>query len=985
MKNTVVKKRTTALLVAALFAGAPACTHVEVDTKAHNTSEKQIPPLYLRGSFNGWGTSAAFEKVNDTTYQAKVNLGFGIHSFKIASASWDYQLIAQTDESEVINLSEDLNQAITLTKKQTDKHTSMVAEQPSVYVFTVKQTDNGMQFVVSKDAASHSVAQAPHNANAQQVALSFSTFDGATETARFSVKDEHSDLRTYVHSTSQILRDPVPQYSLYSEDEHFPVLRSGNIAFDALFALAIDEMKLDSVANIKDANYNNGQSIACDCFETGEKWNYVWTRDLAYAAHLSFGLLDPQRVKNSLEFKLSGYRDGVSKPRFAAGTDDGLQIIQDTGSGGSWPISTDRVTWAFGAQAALNSLVGAEREAFAQRTLLAVSNTIENDRLVAFDNASGLYNGEQSFLDWREQTYAKWLPDDLSSMATAKAVSTNAAHYQAIRLAQQLANELGQDDKATRYELWADELKRAINTHLWLEEKGLYSSLTAGHFDNTVMQKYDWLGQSLAIITGIASEQQRTAILANYPHGPMGAPVIFPQQPDIPVYHNRAIWPFVTAYGLKAAKLGNNESVANAAYNTLIRAAALNLSNMENLEWLSAQSIWLEKDKLALSGPVINSKRQLWSVAAYLNMVIDGIFGVETSPVGLTFAPYITAALKQSYFEQSDTIALKNLAYKDKRIDVLVSFSEQGNGSDGVYTLKHIKLNGETLTGNTLDYAQLSANSRIELVMGKLIGAHTDITVIDAKPSGYNEHVFAPAEPRITVKMRDGKAVIDILDEDNKGEVTYQVYRNGVKVADDVAAGQWQDSQDIGRQACYSASAKFKASANMSHNSQVVCAIDGITVDVDASNVDTNGAVQSDEHGSFLANWGGKADTFAVNSLAIQDAGEYAIQLEYKNWQHEINTGITAGVKWLVVANSDGDIVHQGAVQLPHTNKDLGTAYSTPIKVKLAAGEYQMSLYDYYNMSYLDNNKTYASAGGTSGALNQFDLYSVRVMPVGSH
>jgi hypothetical protein len=33
----------------------------------------------------------------------------------------------------------------------------------------------------------------------------------------------------------------------------------------------------------------------------------------------------------------------------------------------------------------------------------------------------------------------------------------------------------------------------------------------------------------------------------------MGAPVIWPQQQDMPVYHNRAIWPFVTAYGLKAA------------------------------------------------------------------------------------------------------------------------------------------------------------------------------------------------------------------------------------------------------------------------------------------------------------------------------------------------------------------------------------------------------------------------------------------------
>jgi hypothetical protein len=44
------------------------------------------------------------------------------------------------------------------------------------------------------------------------------------------------------------------------------------------------------------------------------------------------------------------------------------------------------------------------------------------------------------------------------------------------------------------------------------------------------MYKFDWLGQSLAIITGIADPEQARSILAHYPHGPMGAPVIYPQQ-----------------------------------------------------------------------------------------------------------------------------------------------------------------------------------------------------------------------------------------------------------------------------------------------------------------------------------------------------------------------------------------------------------------------------------------------------------------------
>jgi hypothetical protein len=241
-------------------------------------------------------------------------------------------------------------------------------------------------------------------------------------------------------------------------------------------------MKQASVREIRDGNYNGNAAIPCDCFETGEKWHYVWTRDLSYAAHLGLAMLDPQRVKHSLEFKLSGFRDGLPRP--AAG---GLQIIQDTGSGGSWPVSTDRVSWAFGAEKALQTLPATERAPFAARALEALTNTIENDRLAAWDQESGLYTGEQSFLDWREQSYAAWIVNDIASMASSKALSTNVGHYKALGLAAALAQEHGDAALAKKYTAWAQDLKQAINERFWLEDKGLYSSLTAPHFDGAPM------------------------------------------------------------------------------------------------------------------------------------------------------------------------------------------------------------------------------------------------------------------------------------------------------------------------------------------------------------------------------------------------------------------------------------------------------------------------------------------------------------------
>jgi hypothetical protein len=40
--------------------------------------------------------------------------------------------------------------------------------------------------------------------------------------------------------------------------------------------------------------------------------------------------------------------------------------------------------------------------------------------------------------------------------------------------------------------------------------------------------------------------------------------VIWPQQQDTAIYHNRAEWPFVTAYWLKAAKAADHDGVASA-------------------------------------------------------------------------------------------------------------------------------------------------------------------------------------------------------------------------------------------------------------------------------------------------------------------------------------------------------------------------------------------------------------------------------------
>ena len=920
------------------------------------------PELYIRGAFNGWGTDNQLAHKGKGVYETQILISPGYHAFKVGSKDWSAEWVIDPAASVTVAPGTDYRMA---TKAGAQDY--LFVKTTASYKFSVDISDPGAPVLrVMRYEAGTASAFDPHRYNPPGVTLDFKTWDGKTESARFSTYDAAAPLRTYAHSTTISLRDPGPQAITYQERKDLPTVRSGNLAFDALFALAIAEMKQASVREIRDGNYNGNAAIPCDCFETGEKWHYVWTRDLSYAAHLGLAMLDPQRVQHSLEFKLSGFREGVPRP--AAG---GLQIIQDTGSGGSWPVSTDRVSWAFGAEKALQALPALERAPFAARALEALSNTVENDRLAAWDQDSGLYAGEQSFLDWREQSYAAWIVNDIASLASSKALSTNVGHYKALGLAASLAQEQGDAALAKKYAAWAQDLKQAINERFWLEDKGLYSSLTAPHFDGAALAKFDWLGQALAIVTGVASPERARQVLANYPHGPMGAPVIYPQQQGVPVYHNRAIWPFVTAYGLKAAALAGNVSVADAAYDTLLRGAALNMSNMENLEWLSGQPLLLDEKHPALIGPIINSKRQLWSVGAYLGMVIENVFGLSTSAGGIELRPFVTAKLRREVFGKAAAATLDGVALRGRRIKVTLQLPP-APGGNGYYAVDEVLLN-DAKTGQSIAWDKLPADSAIVVKLGALQSGQQAIARVRADPYSPDARaVFAPREPLVNSLTRDGagKPKLGFDFAGNHALTLYNIYRDGLLVAAGLNAAAlakgWVD-RDGGAFACYAAEAQYADSGNRSHHSPARCMDAGIEI--------------AAEH----KNWGKPGERLEVGPVDIAKAGSYQLQLRYHNGANEINLGISGGVKWLAVKDQAGKTVAQGVLQMPHARRDKGATppvYSTPLAARLKPGRYRLVLSDFYNMSYLQSNSSFSAAGGASGPSNQFDLYGVRIVRV---
>ncbi|MCM2336148.1 MAG: hypothetical protein NDI66_05135 [Pseudomonas sp.] len=497
--------------------------------------------------------------------------------------------------------------------------------------------------------------------------------------------------------------------------------------FDALFALSQNEIEAAKVEAITDWGFNDNRPLPCPCFETGEKWRYVWTRDLAFAADLALARLEPARTRTSLRFKLSEPRVATAPP--------GLYVAQDTGSGGSWPVSTDRVVWFLAARHLIDG-DDADAEAFDGQTWRALTATLAQDRLHAFDDALGLYRGETSFLDWREQTYPAWTANEVTFLAQSFALSTNVLHHQALRLAERMARARG-DARAATYATQADALAKAIDARFWREDRGLYMSYVGTAQHPVDIEAYDLLGIALAIDAGIAPPARARRALANYPALASGSPVIWPQQPGIPIYHNRAIWPFVSAYALRAARRVDAPARIAHELRSLLRGAALSGSNMENFE-LATQAVHVDEttpDGRALSGPVVNSRRQLWSVAGFAAMVIEGVYGLEADG---RVAPKLPAGLVPLLFGERREIALQ---LRDRRI-----------------TLRR-----------PADDVLASAGRDALLVAGQTIRAGRDVRV-ELKPVATtaaaiatNADAFAPASPGAPAFTRaDGGWRVDV-------------------------------------------------------------------------------------------------------------------------------------------------------------------------------------------------------------------------------
>jgi len=653
------------------------------------------------------------------------------------------------------------------------------------------------------------------------------------------------------------------RWTLEKDISAFPQYRSTYLLTDALYNMSTEEMM---------------KAVEPDStFRTGKEWAGVWTRDISYSIILSMAYLQPEVAKKSLLRKVNRKK----------------RIIQDTGTGGAYPCSTDRMIWA---TAAWEIYKATGDKDWLQQAYIIIKNSVDDDMANAYDAVTGMVKGESSFLDWREQTYPKWMqPADIYE---SENLGTNAVHYQANIVLTAMAGLLKKPADAMKYKGNAAKIKAGINKYLWMNDKGYYAQYLYGTDFKTISPRSEALGESLCVLFNITDAAKQSSIIEKTPVTAYGISCIYPQIPNIPPYHNNAVWPFVQSYwALASAKAGNEQSVME-SLSAIWRPAALFLTNKENFV----------ADNGDFAGTVINSSNMLWSLSGSLAMVHKVIFGIEFQPNKLVFHPFVPRALQGKR-------SLTNFKYRKAVLDI----SMEGFGNK----VRSFKLDGKPLSVQEIP-ANITGRHTLEIMLNNTILPEGSINKVD--------NYTSPAAPLT------GNAGKSIVWQKHAGDKKYRVLKNGVVVA---------ETTEISYQTSDGPSAAYQ-----------VIAVDEKDVESFASEpllFEGNSPSAIYELEGFAAKSGlsykGANKDFVeiaknVNTsinipINISEAGFYSINFRYANGNGPVNTENKCAIRTLSI-----DKKTAGTVIFPQRGKEEWSnwGFSNAVQVQLSGGKHVVTL-----------------------------------------
>ncbi|MEM9362319.1 MAG: glycogen debranching protein [Bacteroidota bacterium] len=622
---------------------------------------------------------------------------------------------------------------------------------------------------------------------------------------------------------------------------------------DALFNLSLEEAR---------------KNIEPDStLRTGAKWGGVWTRDVSYSTILAFAYHEPEVSKISLRKKVKRGR-----------------IIQDTGSGGAWPVSTDRTVWTLAAWE-IYKVTGDEE--WLDEVYPIIKNTLEDDYLTIHDKKTGLYSGESSFLDWREQTYPKWM--DNKDIYVSQNLGTNVVHYQAHRILSEIAKLKGEPHEI--YEKRAETIKKGINEYLWLKDQGYYAQFLYGRDDLYPSPRFEALGEALAILFDVADKEQAKTIIEKSPLTEYGVTCIYPQIPSIPPYHNNGIWPFVQSYWNWAAAKTGNEAVLNHGLASIYRAAGLFLTNYENMVAETGDFL----------GTEINSHRMLWSMAGNLAMVHRVFIGMDFQVDGLHFAPVVPKAY-------AGTKTLSNFKYRNATLNITIN----GYGNQ----IESVTIDGEKAQEAFIP-KDWSGKHTITIQLTNNEFPYQDIQLVENQ---FTLPTVIAAPEGDTLQWKP----VENVEE-------YKIYRNGKFLKN---TSETQLKAEFDRYASYTVSA-LDTNGNEGFMSEPVIFTKN-TLKVEVENFAlTSQLGYSNYSGDGFVEINTETNKVIEIPVEVKKDGDYLIDVHYSNGSGRWNTNNKCAIRSFSVNDT-----YEGVLIFPQRGKDEWSewGFSNSVEVSLIAG-----------------------------------------------
>lgn len=654
-------------------------------------------------------------------------------------------------------------------------------------------------------------------------------------------------------------------WKLKNDISMYPRLTTSNTLHAAVFNMGLDEM-----VNAVEPDTT---------LRTGKEWAGVWTRDVSYSIILSMAYMQPEASKISLMKKVN-----------ANG-----RIIQDTGSGGAWPVSSDRMIWAVAAYEVYK--VTGDKE-WLKFIYPVIRDSFEDDFKVVYNAESGLVRGETSFIDWREQSYPKWM--QTADIYNSEAMNTSVVHAEGLRILSKIADELGKKKEAKRYAEAAKSLTDAINRVFWMDDKGYYAMYTYGRENMILNPRAETLGESLAILFNVASPERAKIISQSNPTTPYGVAIFYPQISDMPSYHNNALWPFVASYWTLACAKAGNEQATLQGFGSVFRPAALFATNKENFN--------LDNGDIATE---LNSSNMLWSLSGNIALTCRILFGINYEDNGLSFSPFVPKVM-------ADNRTLSNFTYRDAKLNITV----KGHGQH----IKSFMLNGKEC--KPFIPADIKGVNEIVIEM--------DCEEIPAQAVNNQPNLKAPLTPIAWIE--DGRLCWNPIEYIGH----YEVILNGKRVAKTrqtsyalTEQGEWQV---IG----------VSESGVESFASEPRSNADRFIVEMPGEKTSMKSAEISYQPLTPIAGYNGNGfvetdhSTAAISvTVDVPADGEYAFSLRYANGNGPVNTENKCAIRTLTV---DGNKI--GTVVMPHRGvanwDDWGM--TNEVKTELKAGKHTLCI-----------------------------------------